>query len=223
LEKELKNIEEENEKFSAEYVIEGLKECKRDNYDKGLDYLKIATEFNIENHNAFYDWGNSLKIFAETKKEQEVKTFFDRYFDRYKELAKTKTLDYKALNNWGVALAILAEKRIKDNKKKGEDLFNEAFERYVKAEELEPNNPELLNNYGTGLGDLAKIKFFAGESMDKIEILLNLATEKCQKAVDLGGKPYGLDSCYGLSLLIAENTEEAKKNAGKNEKYVFIQ
>ena len=65
--------------------------------------------------------------------------------------------------------------------------------KFKKAIEIKPDSHEVLHNWGTGLGNLAKTK----EGKESEE-LYNQAFEKFKKAIEYGGRSYNISCLYAL-------------------------
>jgi len=95
----------------------------------------------------------------------------------YEQILRIEPTNVPALNNCGVALSYLAERKEGDEADK---LFAQTCEKYAKAVQIKPDEEESYCNWGNALSDWAKIK--EGDQADK---LFAQACEKYAKAVQI--------------------------------------
>ena len=96
---------------------------------------------------------------------------FRKAIDNFRIITEIKPDDVDAFNNWGIALANLAEL------KQDETLFRESFDKYRKVTEIKPDDTIAFNNWGIALANLAELK--------QDETLFRESFDKYRKATEI--------------------------------------
>jgi tetratricopeptide (TPR) repeat protein len=89
--------------------------------------------------------------FEAAKKTTSISEY-EKAAQQFEAAHKIKPAMHEALNNWGLALAELAQL------KQEPDLFEASFAKFEAALKIKPNKHEALNNWGLALSDLAQLK-----------------------------------------------------------------
>ena len=110
----------------------------------------------------------------------------------YKAATELKLKFPEAYNNWGNALAHLAQTK---SGVEAEALYKDSFEKYDYATQLKPDYYEAYNNWGNALSDLAQIK-----SGVEAEALYNAAFEKYRHAAQLKPDDHEAYNNWGVAL-----------------------
>jgi len=106
-------------------------------------------------------------------------------------------------NNWGAALAKLAEQK---EGSEAEELFKQALQKFEKAVQIKPDKHEAYNNWGSALTDLAKRK-----EGTEAEELFKQALQKFEKAVQIKPDMHEAYNNWGSAL-----TDLAKRKEGQD-------
>ncbi len=110
----------------------------------------------------------------------------------YKAATELKLKFPEAYNNWGNALAHLAQTK---SGVEAEALYKDSFEKYDYATQLKPDYYEAYNNWGNALSDLAQTK-----SGVEAEALYNAAFEKYRHAAQLKPDDHEAYNNWGVAL-----------------------
>ena len=178
-----KNESDRIKSLSLDDEKNGIKFALNDDFEKGIEFFKIATEFDPNNAEAFNNWGIALYYLAKMKQDESL---FEQAFEKNQEAVRLNPEYANAFNNWGNALSDLAKM------KQEESLFKQAFEKYQEAVRLNPEYANAFNNWGIALSDLATMK------QDKS--LFKQAFEKYQEAVRLNPESANAFNNWGTAL-----------------------
>ncbi|WP_279171803.1 SIR2 family protein [Prevotella nigrescens] len=170
----------------------GLKHHLAGDYLDALKEYKAATELKLKFHEAYYNWGNALSDFAQTKSGVEAEALYKDSFEKYDYATQLKPDYHEAYNNWGLALSELAQTK---SGIEAEALYKDSFEKYHRATQLKPNGYEAYNNWGHALSELAQTK-----SGVETEALYKDSFEKYHQATQLKPNGYEAYNNWGLAL-----------------------
>ena len=186
----------------------GLKHHLAGDYLDALKEYKAATELKLKFHEAYYNWGNALSDFAQTKSGVEAEALYKDSFEKYDYATQLKPDYHEAYNNWGLALSELAQTK---SGVETEALYKDSFEKYHHATLLKPDNHKAYNNWGVALFNLAQTK-----SGVEAEALYKDSFEKYNYATQLKPDDHEAYNNWGVAL-----TELAQLKSGSEAEKLY--
>jgi tetratricopeptide (TPR) repeat protein len=181
--------------------------------EKWDDVIKFADEKKPEEAHlkawAFAMLGNGLWKSAELRKDAAL---FNESFVKFARAVLIEPNMHAAFNNWGVALADLAQiKESEEQRQEAEALFKDSFAKYACAIKIKPDKHEAFNNWGTALAHLAQLNgrqalYF--ESFAKYACAIEIKPDNYSAFLNWGNALSGLAQLNGVKGLFEESFEK---------------
>jgi tetratricopeptide (TPR) repeat protein len=133
-------------------------------YDEAFSHFKSANKIDVRDGAVLVNWARALAELAKRKTDDEAselettESAEDLYLEalkKYKAAYGVNPEDLAVLNGWGIALALLAERKTGTEQ---DALYSEAFKKFRSALKIKPNESGVISNWGNGLSKYAKTK-----------------------------------------------------------------
>ena len=137
--------------------------------------FEAAYKIKTNDHNAIYNWANSLLQQA-TSNTEKFEEFFDLAVDKFKLANEVNPKDCSILISWGDALVKRAKR---STPKEADSFFSLAMRKYSAAARLNDNNYSTYDHWGLAL--LEQAKRSSGVSTEKLFTQAKQRFLRCEK------------------------------------------